>query len=97
MTELLKQLFWDTDMKKIDFKKNAPYVIGRILEYGDLPHIKWMKKQYSRDEIEKVLVSARNLTQKSANFWADYFHIPKEKIRCLNRHLLKKRKILWPY
>jgi len=97
MEKLLKPLFWDADIKKIDFKKHAPYVIGRILEYGDLPHIKWMKKQYKDEKIKKTLISSRNLTQKSANFWADYYNIPKERVKCLNNPLLKTRKIFWPY
>jgi hypothetical protein len=97
MIKILKQIFWDTNLKQINIKKNSPYVIGRILEYGDLSQINWMFRQYSSSQIKKILISTRNLTPKSANFWADYYGISKRKIGCLNRQLQKTQKILWPY
>lgn len=97
MKQLLKPIFWDTDFEKLDFKKHSFYVIERILEYGDIPQIRLMQKMYPPSEIKAVVLKSRNLTQKSANFWADYYQLPKERVRCLSKSFLKIRKSIWPY
>lgn len=33
---LPKSLFWDVDPAKIDLDKNAPFVIGPVVEFGGL-------------------------------------------------------------
>lgn len=97
MTKLLKKIFWETNIDNIDIKKNSNQVIERILELGDAEHVKWLQQNYSQDEVKEVLKNSRNLTRRSANFWADYFQIPKNKIKCLIRQLQKTQKVLWPY
>ena|SRR3989338_6385667 len=97
MKKLLKSIFWETDVDKIDLKKNSSQVIERILELGDTSHIKWLDKNYSQAEITEVLLNSRSLTRKSANFWADYFKVPKNRIKCLIKELQKTQKVLWPY
>lgn len=93
----LKPIFWDIDFGKLDVKKYPRYVIERVLEYGDLPQVRWMLKAYPRPKIKEVVKQSRQLSLKSANFWADYYQLPKNQIRCLNRRLQKQRKVLWPY
>ncbi|MEI6511610.1 MAG: hypothetical protein WCO25_06290 [Candidatus Uhrbacteria bacterium] len=52
-------LFWDTDPKKIDFKKNARYVIERVLDFGNDREIKWLVHHYEPATIKKVLREPR--------------------------------------
>ena len=43
MIKLNKQLFWDVDYKKLDYKKYANFIIGRALSYGDMDDWKAIK------------------------------------------------------
>lgn len=97
MGKKFKLLFWDTDYRKVDPKKKPHYVIERVLEYGDIPHVRWMRRYFRTDEIKEVVTSASALSPKAANFWADFYQIPKNQVKCLTKQSLKRRKTFWPY
>ncbi len=40
--DLLKPIFWDTNINDLDFKSHKRYGIERILQYGYTDHIRWM-------------------------------------------------------
>lgn len=64
-------LFWDTDPKKIDPKKNARYIIERVLEFGELDEVSWVFKHYPRRMIKKTLRLPRvQLSPKSKALWS---------------------------
>ena len=63
-------LFWDVNPKTIDAKKNARYIIERILELGQPDDIAWMFKQYSKNDIKKVINLPRvQVSPKSKALW----------------------------
>lgn len=93
----LKKYFWDADFKKIDFKKDAEYIIGRILEYGDIDALEWMFKVFDKKLIKKTFMECRNFSLKTANFWRLFFKINKNKILCLKKSYQKMQKTHWPY
>lgn len=63
-------LFWDTDPRKIDPKKNARYIIERILELGDSDEIAWIFRRYSKSDIKKVINLPRSqVSPKSKALW----------------------------
>jgi len=66
-----QSLFWDVDPKTIDPKKNARYVIERILDFGNGKEVKWMWQHYSIRAIKKVLLLPRaQLHKKSKALWS---------------------------
>jgi len=81
----IKRLFWDVNKDDVDVRRHRPYVIRRIMDYGDVEDVKWMLKIYSTDEIIEVVKKSHGLSRKSAYFWSTYFNIPKEEIECLKR------------
>ena len=85
------------DPIKLDLKRNSRQIIEKTLEWGEFTQIHWMMQAYPRDEIIEVIKSSRQLSLKSANFWAEYYAIPRSEVRCLTRLLQKKQKVLWPY
>lgn len=93
----LPKVFWDTDDKKLDFKKNSGFVIARVLERGNLNDIKWLRQKYSPSQIKKTVCESRAISEKTANFWSIFFNIPKNKIVCFKKSSQKKRKMFWPY
>ena len=81
--ERIKGLFWDVNNEIVDKDRHHPYIIKRIMDYGNIEDLKWMLATYSGQEIVGVLKKNRGLSRKSAYFWAAYFNIPKEEITCL--------------
>jgi len=90
-------LFWDADPKSIDVKKNARYVIERILEYGNENDVRWMFKNFELLQIKDILSESRNISRKSANFWSLILGLPPQKLLCLKKSYQKMRKSHWPY
>ncbi len=71
--ERFRSLFWDTSLDNIHIKRNARYIIERVLEFGDMGALNWLQKVYSVQNIIDVLNLSRILTEKSRNFWLIWF------------------------
>jgi len=95
--ELDKKIFWDVELKNNDIQKNSSFIIGRILEYGDENDIRWMLKNFKIFQIKKILSTKKNISIKSARYWASIFGMPQNKILCLKTSYRKMRKSHWPY
>lgn len=63
-------LFWDVDPKTIDSKKNASYIIERILDFGNDKEVRWMRQHYNRNKISKIVNNSRVLHNKSKALWS---------------------------
>ncbi|MEK7459515.1 MAG: hypothetical protein AAB636_00420 [Patescibacteria group bacterium] len=69
--KLRQSLFWDTNPKNIDLKKNARYVIERVLEFGYPKEVGWVMKNYSKREIKNVMNLPRSqIHPKSKSLWS---------------------------
>ena len=62
-------LFWDTNPKKIDTKKNAQYVIERILDFGNDKEVRWLYNFYDKSLLKKVVSKSRSLMSETRNLW----------------------------
>ena len=76
----LKEYFWDTEFEKLDKEKNKRYIISRLFCYGDLKTIKWIKDNYSKEDIEDVAINSRNLNPLVANYLRQQFNLQKEEM-----------------
>ncbi len=63
-------LFWDTNPKNIDTKRNAQYIIERVLDLGDDKEVKWLWDFYSRSLLKNVVAKSRCLRPETKNLWA---------------------------
>ncbi|MGB2762177.1 MAG: hypothetical protein WBC21_01400 [Minisyncoccales bacterium] len=97
MPKFLSKYFWDIDFNRFTKDKYPYFVIERILEFGDESAIRWLKENFNETQIKQALFRKRGFSQKSANYWALIFDIPKEKILCLQKSYQKLKKIYWPY
>ena len=64
-----QELFWDTDPKTIDKKKNAEYIIERVLDFGKDEEVRWLRKFYKKSLIKKVVLNPRRLRPRTKNLW----------------------------
>ncbi len=71
--ERFRSLFWDTSLSNIHIKRNARYVIERVLESGDMEALQWLQRVYPVQTIIDVLNVSRNISKKSKNFWTIWF------------------------
>lgn len=93
----LQSYFWDIDFKQLDFRKYRQFVLARILEYGDKKALKWAAAKFPTKDWRDTLIQSKNLTPKTANFWAIILGIDKNKIPCLKKFFQKKQSRIWPY
>lgn len=75
LPERFSPLFWDTNISKIHIKRNARYIIERVLEFGNMDAVKWLQKVYTLQTIIDVLNMSRIITEKSHNFWLIWFGV----------------------
>lgn len=80
----IKQLFWDAD--KVSIKSHSGYIIRRILNYGNPLSIKWLKNTFQDSQIKEIVKKSRDLTRRTAFFWAHYYKIPLGSIECLRKY-----------
>lgn len=64
-----QSLFWDTDPNKIDAKKNAEYIIERVLDFGKDEEVRWLQKFYDKSLIKKVVLNPRRLKPQTKILW----------------------------
>lgn len=81
----LKPLFWDIDFSNLNFTKNSHFIIKRVLDRGNTNNIRWLNKNYSKNEIIQTVLNSRDLSQKTANFWSDIYGLDQSKILCLQK------------
>ncbi len=75
-------LFWDIELSSLDFKKNARFVIQRVIQKGSLEDWITIKDFYGIDFIKQEILLMRNIDAKTLNFFSTYFGIEKNKFRC---------------
>lgn len=91
----LYQYFWDVDPGKINLENRDYYVTERLLEWGDVEAIRWLNKSVPLELIRLVVKNSRQLSCKSANYWAGIFNINKQEVRCLNPAFQRKHRKIW--
>ena len=69
MIKFRQALFWDTNPDKIDLKKNAQYIIERILDFGNDNEVKWLYNYYDKSLLKSVVVKSRSLMPETKNLW----------------------------
>ena len=64
-----QSLFWDTNPDKIDVKKNAQYIIERVLDLGNDQEVGWLWQTYDKLLLKKVVARSRSLMPESKTLW----------------------------
>ncbi len=64
-----QSLFWDTNPDNIDLKKNAQYVIERVLDHGNDMEVRWLRNFYDLSIIKKIVIKSRSLRPETKNLW----------------------------
>jgi hypothetical protein len=83
---LPKQLFWDWDFDKIDWKKGYLSIIARVVERGDSEERKELIRYYGEPKVIKALKSEiKYLPDFAIEDVCSYFKLKKEELACYSR------------
>lgn len=85
LPHFLKPYFWDVSFNKIDPEISKTFILKRILDRGDNKAIKWVLEHYTKEDIKQLLLTTKDLSAKTANFWADLLNIDRKKVPCLQK------------
>ena len=85
LPEFLRPLFWEVDFDRLRLSGHERYIIERVLEYGDDPAIRWLRRTFSAETIADVVRRSRKLSRNTATLWALVLDIPKDQIQCLSK------------
>ena len=64
-------LFWDVDPKSINVKKNARYIIERVIDFGNDQEVRWLCRVYPMTLIRKVVKTSRSIHPVSKPLWLE--------------------------
>ena len=77
-------IFWDVDKNTIDLVLNAPFVVQRVLEYGQIGDWKLLLSYYGLAEIVRISRGLRTLEPKALSFISTISGTPLDQFRCYN-------------
>ncbi len=63
-----KSLFWDVDRERLSRKKDWYFIIERILEFGDIDDLSWMKSTFPKDKITETIKKSRVLSNRTRSY-----------------------------
>ena len=77
----MRWLFWEADFDALDVTKHEHYLIGRVLEYGRMPEVRWAIDTYGLNRIHRFLrrVGHPELSARTLSFWRAVLHAETEK------------------
>ena len=84
-TDFSKYLFWDTDSTKVDLERNSPYMVQRVLEYGELSDWRLLQEYYGLKRIVKIAKQLRSLDPKALSFLCVVSNTHEEDYRCYSQ------------
>lgn len=87
--KLRKTLFWDVDIKKINEWEKPDFIVGRVLDFGNIQEWKTIKNLYSVKKIKETAKKHIFPDARNANFWSIVLNIPFKELRCTRKPLLK--------
>lgn len=68
-----KKYFWDCDFEQLQMNDHAVFITERILNFGNLPAVRWLLSVIDKSFLMDVVEHSRNLDKKTRNFWRVYY------------------------
>lgn len=90
LPKFLKKYFWDVDFEKLIFSEYKNFILKCLLERGDLKAINWLSTYYTKEDIKNLILTLKDLSPKTANFWALYLGVDLKKVPSLQKPYLPR-------
>lgn len=91
------EVFWEVDPEQLDTEKNPEYIMERILEYGTLEGVRWVRKTIGDEKIKEFITgrARRSLSSKTLNFWQKILKLRPEE--CIDIFSRKTKYSFWEF
>ena len=60
-----KSLFWDVDRAGLSPEKDWFFIVERILEFGDIDDLLWLKETFPKEKIADTVQKSRILSSRT--------------------------------
>jgi hypothetical protein len=87
VTESMRPFFWDVDFASLSVHGHSYFIIGRLMEHGNVEALRFLMRTYSRQELAGALKTSRSLSKRSRKFWALLLDVKEES--CSPKRYLK--------
>jgi hypothetical protein len=88
---LSKQAFWDVDMSKIDYVKNARHVVEKVIERGKAEDFDNVLNFYGFEKVKDLALQANWLSDVSINFCCILFKVTPTDFKCYEKKQLNRQ------
>ena len=82
IVQLSNRAFWDVDTSKLDYDKQANYIIRKVFEHGSWDDILEITVCYGMKKVKDVLTSATYLKENTLYFASLFLDIPRKHFAC---------------
>jgi hypothetical protein len=69
----VSRLFWDVERDSVDVERHRDWIIGRVLDWGNVDALVWLRRTYGDEALKRVATRGRGLARKTCVFWRTYF------------------------
>lgn len=89
--------FWEVNPERVDMKRHAFYILGRVLDYGDAEAVKSVREIYGDRLIRELLLStySRGLRNRTIRRWQKTLKLKPEE--CAKISLIRSKNPTWNY
>lgn len=78
-------LLWDVDRDAVDMERNAPFIVQRVLEVGQLNDWLLIVSYYGLSRIVEIATNLRTLDPKALSFVSAVSSTPIDSFRCCSQ------------
>jgi hypothetical protein len=75
-------LFWDIDPAGLDMERHAPYIVGRVLDNGQMGDWRFIRRYYGIDRLRDIALGIRSMSPQALSFISTMTHTPENEFRC---------------
>jgi len=85
LPEFLRPYFWDVKFEELEIQKKPRFILKRIIDRGNITALRWVLTQFNVDDIRDLVLTSRDLSRKTANFWTLILDLDPKKVPCLQK------------
>lgn len=82
LKDINPRIFWDMDLSTLDYENNAPLIIQRVLEFGELNDWFAIKRHYGLNRIVTISQGFRTLEPEAVSWLCCLSNAKEEDFRC---------------
>jgi hypothetical protein len=85
LSQFSPHLFWDTDMDKLDVRRDKAYIVERVMNYGLEADEIIIYKLYSFGTIRRIVTQLDTLNQRTIAYLSMVLNLKETKFKCFGK------------